>query len=162
MSYDPILPVRKNLRLREFDYSTPGAYFVTICAFDRRMIFGSVVDGQVHPSTAGELAIGCWHEIPSQWPGVELDALVVMPNHIHAILLFIEGDVKVPSLGRVMHWYKAKVTKAVRRVRKDPVLTIWQEKFHDHVVRDEPDLERIRAYIELNPGRWSEDEYYRS
>src|SRR3569833_4610809 len=102
MSSEPLLPIRKKLRLREFDYSTPGAYFVTVCAFDRRMIFGSVVDGQIHPSTPGALATDSWREIPSKWPGVELDAFVVMQNHIHGILLFVVCVFLFLLLGRVV------------------------------------------------------------
>jgi len=84
-----------------------------------------------------------------------------MPNHIHGILQFVESDIKLPPLGRVVHWYKATVTKAIRRVDRNCVGTIWQEEYYDHIVRDEHDLDRIREYIEFNPGRWSEDEYYK-
>jgi len=160
MSPDPNRPIRKHARLREYDYSTPAAYYVTICTFDKRMIFGNVTDGHVHPSTLGQVAIEWWNEIPSMWPGVELDAFVLMPNHIHGILNIIEAPTKQPKLGRMVSWYKAAVTKANRRRGGDPNAVIWQSKFYDHVVRDERDLERIRAYIAFNPGRWSEDEYY--
>lgn len=153
-------PQRKATRLAEYNYSTPSAYFVTICTDGHREIFGDVRDGLVAPSNMGQLALDCWREIPGKWKPIELDVYVVMPNHIHGILLLADVGGKLPSLGKAINWYKATVTKLIRKQRRDPGFIVWQRNYYDHIVRDDDDLARIRDYIALNPGRWEEDEFY--
>ena len=148
------------MRLRDYDYSTPGIYFVTICIDDRRPIFGTVADGAVVLSPIGEIALARWAEIPEKWKPVEHDVYVIMPNHVHGILLFPETGEKLPDLGDVMNWYKAMVTKAIRRMTGDISAGMWQRRYHDRVVRNEHEHAAIRTYIERNPGKWEEDEYY--
>jgi REP element-mobilizing transposase RayT len=160
------------MRLRGYDYSVPGAYFVTVCAQDRRCLFGEVVDGVMVLSLAGLVVDSWWGTVPRRFPGVGLDAYVVMPNHFHGIVVLqttadgmerAAGDV---SLAYVMQWFKSATTKDYRRgVTTDGWQPfrgrLWQRGYHDHIVRDERDLERVRGYIEANPGRWAEDEEYR-
>ena len=152
-------PNRRSIRLRDYDYSTPAAYYITICSHDRRCIFGEIEDGQLLPSRYGQIALAIWAGLPQRWPPVQLDRYVLMPNHLHVILLFPDAARTLPSLGTVVNWYKRAVTVEVRRT--EPTLTLWQRGYYDHVVRDERDMDRIREYIELNPGRWEDDEYYR-
>ena len=154
-------PRRKSMRLHDFNYATPSAYYVTICVEDRQCIFGTISEGAVVPSDRGTIAIECWREIPHKYPAIALDAYVVMPNHVHGVLLFPDAGQALPNLGQVVNWYKALVCKSVRRMSSSSRAVIWQRNYYDHVVRDEQDLDRIRQYILYNPGRWEEDEYYR-
>jgi len=95
----PEQPRRRRLRLPEYDYAQAGAYFVTICTRDHACLFGRVLEGKMQPNAAGEAAVRCWDEIPRHFPHVELDAFVVMPNHVHGVLLFEDqaGDTGEPA-----------------------------------------------------------------
>jgi putative transposase len=90
MRYDPDKHHRRSIRLKEYDYAQPGAYFVTVCTRDRECLFGHVVNGEMHLNDAGEIARRCWEDIPHHFPLVELDAFAVMPNHVHGIIV-IQG-----------------------------------------------------------------------
>ena len=168
----PFHPQRKSPRLQGYDYAQSGAYFVTICTRGRAHFFGEIIDGAMALSDIGAIAQDELSRISTHWPHyVELDVSVVMPNHIHAILLFVgtarlpsAGEDKhkrtdaqkgVPTLGRVIGSYKAGVTRRIH-----PVLPIWQSRDHDHVIRSEPDRDRIRHYVLNNPARWQADTFY--
>jgi REP-associated tyrosine transposase len=167
--YDPERHRRRSIRLRGYDYSLPGAYFVTICVQDRACLFGEVIDGVVRLSTAGLVVDSWWGMIPRRFPGVELDAYVVMPNHLHGIVALqttedgMERTAAGVSLPDVMQWFKSETTTDYRQgVEADgwePFRgRLWQRNYHDHIVRDDRDLERIRKYIEGNPSKWHDDE----
>src|SRR5690606_19005193 len=107
--------VTSRLRLRDYDYSLPGAYFVTVCTADRRCLFGEVHDGVFVPGPAGQMVEACWRATGEQFPTVTLDAMVVMPNHIHATVMLPGGpgtgdDHEHPSLSRIMQWFKSRTT----------------------------------------------------
>jgi len=170
---------RRSVRVGSFDYSAPGAYFVTICALDRACLFGAVEGDEVSLSACGEIVRSCWDEIPVHFPGVEIDAFIVMPNHLHGILVIASStvgalhatpsSVAAASQGRgsglappraglpvVVRSYKAAVTSRCR----DASLAdrVWQRGYYDRIIRGEEELERIRTYIEENPARWGEDD----
>jgi putative transposase len=140
---------RRPLRLRDFDYSPLGLYFVTTCANGRRCVFGTVADDSVVLSPLGVIAHECLLSISDHHPGVLLDAYVVMPNHVHAVLAL--GAESSSELGVVVGTFKAAVSRLSVEVG------LWQRGYYDHVVRDEPDLARIRLYIESNPIHWALD-----
>lgn len=96
MKYHPARHNRRSIRLQGYDYSRAGAYFVTVCAYNRRCLFGDVVDGEMRVNLGGHVVEACWDAIPDHFPGVELDAFVVMPNHLHGVVV-IPG---VPKTGR--------------------------------------------------------------
>jgi len=137
---------RKRLRLSGFDYASPGAFFVTVCAARRGLVFGQVQEGTVRLNTCGLLVSEALGAIPDHH-GVEVDTSVVMPDHIHAIVV-LGLETKRETLSAVVGAFKARVTRQVRR-------PIWQRSFYDHVIRDDADLDRVREYIETNPLRWS-------
>ena len=151
---------RKSPRLRGYDYSSEGAYFVTICTHQRRHLFGSITDGNMCLSAAGDIAAACWRSIPQHYPAVELDAFVIMPNHVHGIL-FLHGDSGAfkTILGRVINAYKGAVTARIRSTQSDDGL-VWQGRYHDHIIRDPESLSRIQQYVEKNPLLWSEDVFF--
>ena len=144
-------PVRKNPRLKNFDYTSCHYYFVTICTYQKKAVFGSTAK----LSPIGEMAAECLQDIPRHFPGVTVDKWVVMPNHIHAIIILPGDDT---NLSTVIGQYKSAVTKRVRGFCTEG--TLWQVSFHDHVIRNQQDYERIWLYIEGNPSRWMEDCFY--
>jgi putative transposase len=159
---------RRSIRVKGFDYTTPGAYFVTVCVQNRACILGEVVDGAVQLSTPGLVAESWWCSVSNTFPSVEIDAYVIMPNHLHGILRFgsvDDADAPPVTLGRVMQWFKSKTTLdygiGVEQYGWPPYPSrLWQRNYYEHIVRDEAELTRIRAYIDGNPGRWTEDAEY--
>jgi putative transposase len=137
--------VRKRTRLSGFDYGWTGAYFVTVCASRRGAAFGVVRDGSVCLDEVGTVVEEALAAIPHHH-AVAVDASVVMPDHVHAILI-LGPTTRRETLSSVVGAFKARATRRLGRA-------IWQRGFYDHVVRDDADLERVREYIETNPLRW--------
>ena len=182
MGYDPDKHHRQSIRLKEYDYSQPGAYFVTICTYQRECLLGHVEDGNIVLSVAGGIARSVWDGLPERFPSVGIDKYVIMPNHVHGIVLvgaqFIAPSPKDrladrhPTLGEVVRAYKATVTRLVRRgdegmtalvvdkgvMNHAPTGFGWQRDFYEHVIRNEAELTAIREYISGKPARWDEDE----
>ena len=148
---DDRFPKRASPRMGWYDYSTPGYYFVTICTKEKSRIFGE--PGSLND--AGCIAQQILEEIPNHFTGVKVDKFVVMPNHIHVILVLEDGKTK---LSDVIGQYKSAVTRKLRKTGWNQ--KIWQTSFHDHVIRDQMGYERIWAYIDTNPIRWKEDCFY--
>lgn len=174
-----MLPQRRSPRLQGYDYSESGAYFVTICCHQREHLFGHITDGTMHLSPAGQIALERWFAIPEHHAYVDLDAFVVMPNHVHGIVILTgimptlsgtkesgatdtEADRAgpVPRLSTVVGAYKSGVTRRIREALSDPELSVWQGRYHDHIIRNEADLARIREYVMYNPARWHSDTFY--
>ena len=183
MRYDPDKHHRHSIRLKGHDYAQPGAYFVTVCTYQRECLLGQIEPGQVVLSDAGEIARSVWNGLPNRFPSVGLDEYVIMPNHVHGIVLvgaqFIAPNPKegptnhVPALGEIIRAYKATVTRLVRRrddgatnmgptnkgvMNRAPTGFGWQRGFHEHIIPNEAELAGIREYIVGNPARWDEDE----
>ena len=159
--HDPLR--RKRLRAQGYDYSTHGAYVVTICVDRMEHRFGAVHDGRMLRNAAGDLVERIWTRIPDRFPAVALDAWVVMPNHIHGIIWIRQGtDNSSPTLSRIIQAFKSESTVEYGRgVRAGQFLPyrrgLWQRGFHDKIVRDDRMLEIERRYIEGNPGQWERD-----
>ena len=166
------LPVRKNLRLREFDYNTPGAYFITFCTHNRSNILsrivGAIQESPVSQLTAcGVIVDAVIQSIPEHLH-VTIDRYVIMPNHVHLIVVIAESDVlrairESPIQGRsivskAVGYIKMNASKAIRQQYGD--VTVWQRGYHDHVIRNQDDYEMIAKYIHENPLRWELDKFY--
>lgn len=156
-----LAPRRRSPRLRGYDYRAAGAYFVTICTEGRACLFGDIVDDTMHLTGAGHVVQQVWEQIPAAYPGYDTDAFVVMPNHVHGILVRHDREASL-SLPAVLQRFKALTTR--RYI--DGVVgngwtrfdgRLWQRSYHHHVVRDEVDLERVRQYIVENPMKWALD-----
>lgn len=91
---------RRSIRLKGYDYTSTGAYFITICAYRRQRLFGKVVDGVMSVNEWGAIAASCWQEIPQHFPNAQLDEFVIMPNHIHGIVVIRRHGTAVPSSQR--------------------------------------------------------------
>jgi putative transposase len=180
MNVDQRTFFRQHARMKGFDYHSSHAYFVTICTGQRACVFGEVVKDEVRLSRCGIIASECWLAIPEHHPHVELDAFVVMPNHVHGLLLFA-GDVceatatsELPvaatpasprahgpsagSLSAVIGSFKSAVSRQINRMRPGSAKDLWQTNFYEHVVRNDRAHDRIRDYIFSNPQRWADDE----
>jgi putative transposase len=158
---------RRSVRLCEYDYSQAGAYFVTICTHKRELQLGDIVGHSMVLSRFGLIVAECWAWLASQYPHVELDEMVIMPNHLHGILILSNEDVSrrggsrtapTKPLGRLVGAFKTVSTKRINLMRRSPGARFWQRGYYEHVIRHEEDLYRVREYIAANPGRWAEDE----
>lgn len=157
-------PQRRNsLRYPGYDYAQPGAIFVTICTSGKQLLFGSVEDGQMVLNPAGAMAVELWQAIPRQFAETGIDAFVVMPDHIHGIVICgTDSHGNAPTtVGEVIRWFKASVVEAYRSGVAHHEWTpydrhLWQRDYHDRIIRTDAELAAIRAYVEGNPGRWWE------
>jgi REP element-mobilizing transposase RayT len=164
---------RRSIRLKGYDYSQAGAYFVTLVAYQRDCLFGEIRDAKMVLNDLGTIADECWRAIPDHFQLVELGAHVIMPNHVHGIIIINDSDVvgaqhaaplpvpqsspyvKPGSLGAIVRSYKSAVT---RRIGRELNATgIWQRNYYEHIIRNDIDLQRITDYIEANPSRWNDD-----
>ncbi|MDD5085197.1 MAG: transposase [Candidatus Omnitrophica bacterium] len=177
---------RKPNRLCEYDYSHPGYYFITICAKDRHEWFDKIENCKVVLNDAGKMIHDLWSAIPFHYPGIQIDEFVVMPDHVHGIIIIIDNPVvgtgpcacpnamhdgrprrAAPtnrlSLSDVVHRFKSLTTrKYIDGVTRNNWAsfdkTLWQRSFYDHVIRGESNLARLREYIVNNPLQWDLDE----
>jgi REP element-mobilizing transposase RayT len=147
-------PNRRSLRLSEYDYSTPGAYFVTACAYKRRCLFGEVQDQHIVLSAAGRIVENAWHALAAHYPGLVLDEFMAMPNHVHGIIFLSDG---APELSEIIRGFKTFAAKRINALRSTPGQPVWQRGFHDHVFRSEAALAKIREYVRDNPAKWHLD-----
>jgi len=146
-------PKRKRLRLEGFDYAGAEAYFVTICTRDHRCLFGEVVGGEMRRNSAGECVLRFWEEIPQHFPNVRTDAIMVMPNHLHGILVFDEPRAgHARPLQVVLGGFKAAVSKQL-------ATAVWQRGYHEHIIRNDRDWLACVAYIDANPAQWATSPY---
>ena len=179
-------------RMDGYDYSSEGAYFITICTKERECFFGEIINEEMHLNDLGETANQYWVEIPKHFPTVELGEFMVMPNHIHGILILnkqtIRRDVacnvsgtnqatqkdvacnvstsanhfsqispKGGSIPTIIRSYKSAVTK---HANSNNIPFGWQERFHDRIIRNKEEFERINNYIINNPANWETDKFY--
>ena len=155
----PPLPRRKSPRLPLFDYSQTGVYFVTICTHQRDYFFGNITNNTMKFSAVGQIAYKQWGKLSAHFKQVTIPVFVVMPNHVHG-LISIDEQPRInhrPALGTIVGSYKAAVTRQVNRELDNPPATLWQARFHDHIIRNEEDFKKIYDYIQTNPLRWEQD-----
>ncbi|MDW7710809.1 MAG: transposase [Deferrisomatales bacterium] len=176
MTYDPAIHRRRSIRLRDYDYSSGGAYFVTICAAGRRCIFGAVWNGEMSLNRNGRSVVESWEAIADHFPQVDLDAFVVMPNHVHGILFLhtdsgvtragathaspLRGGALGPargSVGAVVGSFKSGAARRINQLRNSLGAAVWQRNYYERVIRDDGELADVRQYIMDNPARWADD-----
>ena len=181
--FDPQKHRRRSIRLPEYDYSQPGACYVMIVAWHRECLFGEVLSGEMTLSKFGLVAKQQWEKLTKRFPNIKLGAFIIMPNHMHGIILIISGrgtagnrddldgepsrraptregfqkPVKgsVPSMIRS---YKSAVAYRINLMRQAQGLPVWQRNYYEHVIRDQQDLQNKTDYIEANPMLWDEDD----
>lgn len=201
----------ESVRLKGYDYSSNGAYFITICTKNMRSYFGRIQDGEMELSPIGQIAYNCWIQLFEAFPNAIMDEFIIMPNHMHGLIIIknegesteaihrvstkIANNATPPtytyrgipidpddehlfllpalggitgkdnpmlsnhSIGKMIRWYKAKCTFAIRNELKKEFS--WHTRFYDHIVRNETDMNRIRTYINNNPANFYKDKFYR-
>ncbi len=175
--YDPSRHDRRTTRLADFDYSDSAAYFVTLVTRDRAELFGRVIVDAIHLSSIGEIVHAEWLRSSDIRQELELDEFVVMPNHLHGIVIiardsFVHSGPQSPpagahsraplhrpprSLGSFISGFKATTTRLTKQSGLVPDAPIWQRNYFERVIRNEYEADRIRQYMIDNPSRWSED-----
>jgi REP element-mobilizing transposase RayT len=160
MAYDPGQHHRRSIRLKDYDYGTPGFYFVTICTHNRECTLGRIDSGGVELNWLGRIVQSEWANLSSRFPAVTLDSIVVMPNHVHMILTIVDpvGAQFIaprPDLGEIVRSIKAVTTRLIRAQGSTGFR--WQRNYYEHVVRNEQELNAIRQYILDNPLSWDQD-----
>ncbi len=179
----------ESTRLKGYDYSSNGAYFVTICVLNHKCAFGNIKDGKVNLSALGKSAEECWLAIPEHFPFVELDKFVVMPNHIHGIIVILKPDfydVETQNLASVpvtnhhtetqnvasLHGRFGPQSQNLASIIRGFKIGVtkfagnnnipfkWQPRFHDHIIRNENEFANIQLYIMHNPLNWESDDYF--
>ena len=172
--YNSDLHHRHSIRLKGYDYSQAGAYFVTICVHERECLFGEIVDGAMQVNEFGRITAEEWTRTAEIRKEIELGDFVVMPNHFHGILIFpaspsrkgttrhapmIEqfGKPVAGSLPTIVRAFKSAVTKRINIFRETPGYPVWQRDYYEHIIRNDADSCRITDYIATNPQRWAED-----
>ncbi len=167
----------ESTRCKNWDYASNGYYFVTICTHNREYFFGEVEGNEMYLSAIGEIAAQEWHKTAQIRPNVELDEWIVMPNHMHGIIIIKNQPIetfsrieietfhrnvstsrlKSDSLGAIIGQFKSVCTKRIREAGFSSFG--WQTRFYDHIIREQTSLENIRKYIVNNPMKWELDRH---
>ncbi len=144
---------RRSIRLKDYDYASPGAYFVTVCSHDRKCVFGEVVDGRMRLNEFGLIVVEEWKKTPAIREEIGIDTFAMMPNHLHGIVIIeelvvgdncrgVRPDARITvtgpapqSLGSLINGFKASVTRPVNFLRHTPGAPLWQRGFYEHVIR---------------------------
>jgi len=171
MTYDPAIHHRRSIRLRGYDYSQPGAYFVTLCTQKRKRLFGKILNGEMRLNDTGRMVVNHWERLAEKYCHVLLDEYVVMPNHLHGIIVITDrgagitqsGSEKTASLekrkpvGGLIGAFKTLSTSQINQSLATIGNQLWQRDFWEHIIRNEHELNLIRAYIRNNPAQWFKD-----
>ncbi len=163
-----IIKKRKPLRLKEYDYSLEGSYFVTICTKDRENLFAQIVGGEMSLNQYGKIVQSCWEELPNHYSTIMLDEFVVMPNHVHGIIIIIDDVVgaglrpaptrdKRYPLSEIIRAFKSFSARRINEKRNTLGISVWQRNYYEHIIRNERSLYKIREYIRTNPEQWIGD-----
>ena len=159
------LPKRKQNRLQNFDYSTNGAYFITICTQDKKCILGNIVgvgvpdDPQIKLSEYGKIVYNQIIEMNKIYNNVNVEKFIVMPNHLHLLIeITNNGSSGTPTPTNSV--VPSFVSTLKRFTNKKIGKKLWQRSFYDHIIRNEEDYLNVWEYINNNPAKWTEDKYY--
>ena len=171
--YNSQIHHRCSIRLKEYDYSQDGYYYITICTKNMECLFGDVIDGKMKLSEIGEIVCKCWNEIPKHFDNVSLDEMVIMPNHFHGIIIIENDNVignvgachgmplqrfakpKSKSLSMIINHFKSAIKRWCNKNGFEYFQ--WQRNYYEHVIRNEIELNKIREYITNNPLQWKLD-----
>lgn len=186
MTFNPAIHHRRSIRLRGYDYSQAGMYFVTVCTQGRLCLFGDIADGVMKLNAAGLMVERWYFDLKNKFPDIQCGEFVCMPNHVHAIVTNVGADPCVrpetgqtqtgqthrsaptgagTSLSRVVQWFKTMSTNEyIRGVEQNGwqpfSAKLWQRNYYEHIIRDEDSYLKIAEYIQTNPQRWQEDTYH--
>jgi len=182
--YNPDIHHRRSIRIKRYDYSRPGIYFITVCIQGRECLFGEIIHDRMFANEYGRIVQAEWVKTAEMRRDVVLSEFVVMPNHFHGILRIVGNDKvnptkqeinrqtgsrekgdrqvaptgpKTKSVGAVMAGFKSAVTKQINTLRDTPGAPVWQRNYFEHIIRDDTDYNKITEYILTNPRKWKDD-----
>lgn len=186
--YNPNIHHRRSIRLKGYDYSQAGLYFITICCDNRVCRFGHIENGEMILNELGQMAFDEWCKLSERFPNFELDVFQIMPNHMHGIILLNDVTVGagftpaqndgqpqnaqsqngqpqgiVPTVFDIVGAYKSLVTNGcldIYKTKNETMGKLWQRNYHEHIIRDEQSYQRISEYIVNNPAKWAVDKFY--
>ena len=181
MPYTPAIHHRRSIRLKGYDYSQAGMYFVTICVQKHTCLFGEIVDGEMFLNDYGKIVQTVWDKLPQHYDNIQLDKFVIMPNHIHGIIV-ITGDVATVGAGlkpaptviaipptatptkhglsEIIRALKTFSARKINELRNSQGEKLWQRNYWEHIIRNEQSYQRIANYIISNPKNWNHDKFY--
>ncbi len=177
---------RRSIRLKGYNYSQPGDYFVTICTENHKCIFGDIRNGKMELIKYGKLINEYCLITENHFQNVQFDTYVIMPNHFHVIIKIKPpvstvcpdttvypdttirargprpygcdgGTYPAPTLGQIVGFFKYGVTKQINHIRNTPGMKLWQRNYYEYIIRDENEMDCIRKYIRNNPLKWETD-----
>jgi len=169
MQFNPEKNHRRSIRLKNYDYASAGAYFVTICTHEKACLLGDIVNGQIQLSVYGRVIEFEWLKTAELRNNIVLDVFVIMPNHVHGMIIITRRGVLryVPTqsefrsssqaIGAIVRGFKSAVTKRINDIRHMLGAPIWQRNYYEHIIRNERELNKIREYIINNPLQWELD-----
>jgi len=172
MNNNTNMPHRQGLRLKGYDYSQAGAYFVTICAHGKACLFGDVIGSEVKVNELGRKVQAVWDDLPVHYPHVATDAFVVMPNHVHGVVVlrdvgagfkpartaeYAHTALRRHGLSEIVRAFKTFSARRINEFRETSGAPVWQRNYYEHIIRDDADYNRIAEYVANNPKRWAED-----
>jgi putative transposase len=172
MTFDNKIHRRKSIRLRSYDYSQAGVYFITICTQNKECLFGDIVNDEMQLNDTGLIVRTMWQEITMHYTQVELDEFVVMPNHFHGIFYIHPSELGAassapmeflcvaPAVGKIMRRFKSMSAIAVNKSLGRSLQALWQRNYWERVVRDEKELHGLQEYIVHNPKQWALDKLH--
>jgi REP element-mobilizing transposase RayT len=167
---------RRSIRIPDYDYSQPGAYFITMITHGRDRLFGEVRDGKMQLTEAGQIVWEIWNSLPGRYPQIGVGTACVMPDHFHGIVNILPSSVRAfyempllktgitqmerrrMTLPLVVGYFKMNTAKRINLLRGLEGVPVWQRNYYEHVIRSDEDYGRIRSYIESNIENWEEDE----
>jgi len=163
--YNPKIHHRKSIRLKNYDYASDGAYFMTICTQHKEYMLGNIIDGKMVLNSAGEMIKKWLCELENKFKNIELDECIIMPNHIHLIIFIIvraNPCVCPVDIPQIIQWLKTMTTNEyIRNVKQNNWKPfdqkLWQRNYYDRIIRNEKELAKIRKYIFENPSKWELD-----
>jgi putative transposase len=163
--HDEIYPQRRDIRLHSYNYSWQGAYFVTICTHDKQSLFGNIIEGTMKLNSCGAIADSVWKAIPLHYPEVNNNVFIIMPNHIHGIIIIQNakraGQRPAPTKGHplseIVRAFKSYTSREINERSSYPGTKVWQRGYYEHVIRNEEEYTRIGDYILFNTARWETD-----
>jgi len=181
--FDPERHHRRSINLKGYDYSQNGAYFVTIVAWRRECLFGEIVNKEALLSKFGMVAQQQWEKLPKRFPNIELGTYMIMPNHMHGIIIITDGkgtaetsnnldgesSRRAPtreqfqkpvkgSVPTIIRSYKSSVSYRINLMRGSDGVPVWQRNYYEHIIRNDKDLQNKTDYINANPLLWDEDD----
>jgi putative transposase len=168
--YNPQIHHRRSIRLSGYDYTQAGRYFITICTYNRQNLFGEIVNGEMALNEYGRIVAACWQELARHFPNITLGEWVIMPNHVHGIIVIGRGEASAAdasplqpngtqpgSIGAMAQNFKSVAARKINKLRGTPGTAVWQRNYWEHIIRDQQAYQRIAQYIINNPAKWDED-----